>query len=119
MGAFFRTFSALFLTLALALAVAHCCCWTLDSEPVCCDTSDRASDCCCKREAELVNLPPDLSPTLLPERPGLPDLQVCAVLVSPFSILSEPSHARPAEGGGILAARSSPDLYLFHAAFLI
>ena len=67
----------------------------------------------------MADFPPDLSPTLLPARPGLPELQICAVLVSSSSILSEPSHTRPAEGGGILAARSSPDLYLLHAAFLI
>ncbi len=120
--------SALILSSALVLAVVQCFCW-LPEEPEACHAAPGTAacpspqpempDCCCGGDGLVMDEAQGLSPTILTAAHRPASLEFCAdtvhQVVAPHDA---PSHLSFREALA-LPPRSSPQLYLLKASFLI
>ena len=116
----FRRFAHIcIVALTLMGTVAPCLCWAHQASMPECHAAAEMKDCCCSKEAAVDQQMPARDLAVLPGEWQNPKLDLTSVTLYPAVVLSQSNFLPFMAHDRQRPLRSPPDLYLFHAAFLL
>jgi hypothetical protein len=110
----------IFMVMAMVFATnAACFCWMQMSMDAGCHVSEKMQDCCCDQETQVDDQTPVRDVAVLPHVLQMLDIDLVVSVIDDASFLAPQKFLSFTGSERVSLLRSSPDLYLLHATFLI